>query len=228
MRRRSYLIVMVAGTLSGCASTGARTSECRSALPPDDRLLAEVVDSVRLQAGVRDLWSPPNGLVLARVHYDSVGALDGVTVLTESMPEAARSALDRLLTGAAKPNADPNETVHVFVGDPSGPAVRRVPRFAACAPVLLHRNQIELAVQAEAAALRLTRLLRVVVLVQVDTGGSAGEVRIDRSSGDARADAAAHAIMSGASFTPAAIEGIPVAVWISLPVTFQARDPRSG
>jgi TonB family protein len=206
--------------LSGCASTGTAVDACRSELARDPRSLGDVVDSVRLDAAIETLWPPASGLVLAEIVYDSTGARDTVTVLANTLSDGTRTRLENEVGSAAPQRWEPRERIRLVIGDADGPSLRRVARFQACAPVMLDREQLARAVQVQAGELQITRQHRVVLFVFVERDGSARESRIDQSSGDFRIDMAAQTVLATASFTPAAIEGIRVPVWVQFPVTF--------
>jgi protein TonB len=70
-------------------------------------------------------------------------------------------------------------------------------------------------------------MTRVDVLVFVRGDGRVGEVRVDKTSGNPAVDEAALRVLRDAAFAPGAIEGIPVALWTSFPVTFTP-TPRGG
>ena len=64
----------------------------------------------------------------------------------------------------------------------------------------------------------------VLVAVRVLESGSAGEVRLARSSGHKLLDAEALRLAQGARYTPAQRAGQPVDTWVQLPIRFELRD----
>jgi len=66
--------------------------------------------------------------------------------------------------------------------------------------------------------------VRLYALVWAD--GHVQEVRIDRSSSNSVADAAAVRVMESANFNPGQVEGIPAPIWVLFPVTFEPERQR--
>ena len=62
---------------------------------------------------------------------------------------------------------------------------------------------------------------QVLIRVFIDGAGLARDVRVDRSSGHARLDAAALAAVQRARFKPYTENGRPVAGWAFIPLDFQ-------
>ena len=223
MSRSALRAVLCAGLLgaTGCAvSSQVGTSSCRSELKQDGRPLEGAVDSVGLAHDVRAAWAEGTGLTLAIVAYDSVGALDTVEVVSAAADLRERRRIQGAVRHHASPRGEPAGRLHIVVGDASGPGPRRVGGFKSCAPTLLHRDWLAAQLRTEGELLRPVRRLTVRVMARVQTDGLVSEVRIRESSGDRGADEAAVRILNRATFQPGAVEGIPVEVWASLPITF--------
>jgi protein TonB len=63
---------------------------------------------------------------------------------------------------------------------------------------------------------------RVVLWVFVEEDGTPGTTRLQESSGYAKLDQAAQKIASRMHFSPAMLRDRPIAVWIAMPITFEA------
>ena len=206
--------------LAACATgSPGTTPSCSSPLVRDTVPLHGDIDSTSLVADVSAAWTPVDGLVLASVWYDSVGVLDTVQVLSTSLAEADRSRMRAAVNRNVPPRAEAEAVVRLVLGDRTGPTVRRVSAFKGCAPVLLHRDWLAVQLQTEGQVLRPWKRLTVMVMLRVREDGRVTEARVDESSGNPAADAAALRILTRATFTPAMIEGIPVEVWTRFPVS---------
>lgn len=206
---------------TACASSSrAGPSGCASDLSLHPRSLNDVMDSARLAADLVDAWPARSGLTLARVHYDSVGALDTVRVIGAGTPAWVSDRL-AVIVGRHVPQAsDPRDSIDLMLGDGSGPSPQRVRELRVCPPSLANTDYIRDLIAAEARRFPLeTRaVVRLYVLVLPD--GSVGEVRISQPSSNVAMDAVAVRIMYEARFEPARTEGIPVEIWASFPVRF--------
>jgi TonB family protein len=217
--------------MAGCASTGRPgPSSCTSDLRPHGRSLLEAIDSTTLQQAASAAWQPGYGLVLATLVYDSAGERERITVLADSLPQAHRARLEQLLTGNSRSQALSGLRVDLLLGDDTGPILRRVSRFASCAPTILQRQWLAQQIQMEARRLSVQRPLTVILMVHVQGDGTPGTINIDGSSGDPAFDQAAVGVMRRAAFTPGMIEGIPVVVWARFPISASpaARDTISS
>lgn len=210
---------LLAAALAGaCASPrGGGAPACRSDLGRHERSLGEVVDSAALQEDLAAEWSETR-LAVAYLRSDSAGGLGDVEVWGEGLTPESRSALEGTIASAVLPRFSFDEQVHLFLGDRSGPAVRRVERLRACAPRILNEGRLAEALRRESRDLGLDRPMTVVVYALVRTDGSVADVRIAESSGDPGVDVAAGRVIRAAVFSPGATEGIPVEVWTRLPV----------
>ena len=77
-----------------------------------------------------------------------------------------------------------------------------------------------------AAAIRQNQQGTVLLSVQVLPNGRIGEVRLDRSSGSSLLDAAALREAKRWRLKPGTHDGVPVAMWKQIPITFQLKDAR--
>jgi TonB family protein len=223
--RATLGVVAVVGSVVtwACASAGGRAAgSCTSELARDGRSLNEVVDSAPLSKVLPGFWDSSAGLTLAMVRRDSTGVVDTVAVISASASEPVRRHLESTLRMYATPHGEPKNVASIFLGDSAGPRPRRVHEFRMCGPVL-QRDQILKAMQDEAELLRSTlgpkATVSLMAFVQPD--GHVGEVRVARRSSNIEVDEAAVRVMKTAVFRPALLEGIPVPMWASVPVTFQ-------
>lgn len=219
---------------AACASSspppGPPGTVCRSFLPRDETPLTEALDSAAAAEALSQLWEASSGLTVARVPYDSLGALDTVAVYSEAMTEATQDRLATALTGYARPRGEPREMVYLFLGDGAGPGLRRVPALRQCRPELLNEERLQDLLVDEAMRLDDLGLLpnRAVPVLWMfaETDGLVARIEVNRSSGRVPIDDAAVRIMRNAVFTPALVEGIPLGVWVQIPVRFQVVGPR--
>ena len=204
-----------------CASAGVGSpSNCRSDSWRSGGPIAEVLDSASLTKQLHNGSTQWSGLVIATLAYDSLGALDDVSVQSRDAPEAVRRTLEEDLRSDARPRAKENSRVYLVLSDEGGVRPRRVDRFRACLPVIRDRSRLAALLEREAVALHVNRRVTVGVLAHVLEDGAVNETRVDRSSGDRAIDLGASRVLRQAMFVPAMVEGIPVAVWASFPINF--------
>ena len=223
-------IVLVSATAAACASAGGGSpSSCRSDSWRSGGPLAAVLDSGSLTARLQDGSTQWSGLMIATLAYDSLGALGDVSVQSRDAPEPVRKTLEEELRMDARPQAREDSRIYLVLSDESGIGPRRVERFRACLPTIRDRSRLGLLLEREAVALGVNRRVTVGVLAHLREDGTVDETRVDRSSGDGAIDEGATRVMRQATFVPAMVEGIPVAVWTSFPINFlPARSGRGG
>jgi hypothetical protein len=215
----SYMILA-----AGCATGGAsNASQCRSDLQASASTLREAIDSATAQERLDSMWPPGAGLTVARLGGEPDPDSDAIRIWSRSLTDAQADALENVLASTAVMPLWTSERAYLFIGDENGPALRRVDRLAQCAPRLLGRTRLTRRLEEEARGLRLDRRVVVRLMVFVETSGRSGVVRIDEGSGDFAIDQAAARVFDGVDFTPAQVEGIPVGVWASFPVTLTPR-----
>lgn len=221
---RSIATILACGSVWGCATTGGSSSStCTSALNPSVRSLNEILDSARVQSQVSRLWPSDAGLVVARVGGATAPVSSPVRVWSASSSDALESELAAVLEAASRISLDTEETAYLFMGDASGPALRRLDRLGQCAPSIPNERSVARRIAEEARDLNLQQRAVVRLFVFVERDGSVREVRVEETSGDATVDVAAASVFRNVRFTPARIEGMPVAVWARFPVTFSPR-----
>lgn len=204
-----------------CASSGSAggPDRCRSDLSPHRQSLSEVLDSAALQAGLTGLWTEDTGLVLASVQYDSLAAYDTTRVWSESLSEGSRSEIEAVVERLVPAEFGDGEPISLFLGDETGPAVRRVGRFAICPPSMKKQRDFLVRLSKKVYGLGLDRARLICTYVLVEPNGRAGDMRIHKSSGRRDTDVAVLEVLETAEFSPGTLEGMTVGVWISLPIT---------
>ncbi|MBI5271836.1 MAG: energy transducer TonB, partial [Burkholderiales bacterium] len=74
------------------------------------------------------------------------------------------------------------------------------------------------------ASRRLREQGEVLLRVEVGADGRASQVRVHRSSGSPRLDEAALVAVRAARFRPYAENGVPLAVWTTVPIAFELEN----
>lgn len=235
MTRRPFRVVLTlfVSSLAACASSAGRSPDaaCTSDLRPSGEPLADVLDSTALARELTSIWGSSAGLTLAIVAYDSVGALDSTRVVSVSATSVEKDRLGAAISRHVDPTAGPRERVRLVIGDETGLALRRVAEFQGCPPELRNLDIVVREMQREGERLTVQNRTRVQLLALVGDDGLVHEIRVDEGSSNLEVDAAATRVMRTAIFSPARMEGIPVGVWVTFPVTFRAGpggdDPNS-
>lgn len=75
-----------------------------------------------------------------------------------------------------------------------------------------------------ASSRRLGETGRVLVRVEIDSHGRAGQLRLLRSSGHSRLDESALAAVRAARFKPYTENGVPLSVWTTVPIVFELEN----
>lgn len=210
--------------LSPVSAPAQEAGDCgRSADPPlHEEGLGVLLDSAHVAATLAGAWERGWGYTIASVRFDSTGALGSVAASSRETPARALRKLEDELRAVLPQAWAPRRAVWLILGDAAGPSLRRVRAFKACAPsiqngdamnqVFLQELQKELPIPAGTAR----------VMGFVDERGRITQVRLERSSGDGRLDRAALTALRRGRFVPATMEGIPVPVWTSMPMTARA------
>jgi TonB family protein len=217
-----FAALMALLVLGACATSGSRgVAGCRSDLAFHQRSLNEVMDSASLQRELEERWTPVYGLVLATVRFDSLGAVRTASVLTASLPASSQGTLQSLLMASAVPEGPPGEVASLFIGDPSGPAVRRVRSFRACAPEMSGgrgaRAEIQRTMSGFCRQIGLRQGASAEVLGLVDPRGRVVDARISTSSGSIQFDMEAVRLLGTIPFVPRRVEDIPLETWVTVP-----------
>lgn len=129
--------------------------------------------------------------------------------------------------GAAAFTAPPPEPAPAAVPEPAAPPAPAAPA-AAPAPRLVPISAVSYLEPPQPVYPRASRRLReqgeVLLRVEVGADGRAGQVRVHRSSGSPRLDEAALVAVRAARFRPYAENGVPLAVWTTVPIAFELEN----
>jgi TonB family protein len=205
----------------------------------DDREppLSAVLDSAGLagDAAALNLELPRGVPPLFSIRFDSTGAVQTVRAMFDRIPPAYADPVVAAIRARLKPQPATGSMVYTYVRVTTGPRARvDRPRLHEHQPQLFNRGEVaqllSWAAERHAPRLRTTGLPSYTVQVRfrVLTDGSADAEGADvmRSSGDAGLDQEALAVIARMRFRPATVEGIPVRVWVQVPITFDAMGPR--
>lgn len=200
---------------------GVTAQACTSDLPPDSRSLAPIIDSAGLAAELAEVGLLLPGLTLASVTPDSMGA-PRIRVTSGELSEDAEARLEEVVLNHVQ-SFERIDTARLVLAENAVAAPRRVSRFASCQPRLLNGRQVisDVTDRLSSEDLRVRRTVGVRLFI--GPTGQVEEARIQQSSGLPAVDRAVIEGFRSASFTPAQVEGIPVPVWISLPITVGQR-----
>lgn len=138
-------------------------------------------------------------------------------------PNPALRGLESTLRDALSATWDEGRSAYLILGDEDGPGLMRAERFNGCAPSILNRgamNEVFLRALRKESPVPMGTAT---VTGLVDERGRITRARVTRSSGDGRLDRTAVTALRRGRFAPATVEGIPVAVWTSMPMTATAR-----
>ena len=227
-RRAAVPILMLVST-SACATGGARSSSaCSSDLTPSPSSVSAVLDSAAVASGLQAVLAARTDLVLATVTAARDDGPRSGQIFAEGLEDSDRTRIREILEASNRLEEGSDERVRLVLRDEAGIRVRRVDRFAQCAPRIRNRPTLQRRIAAEAAGLNIREQMVVRIFAFVGEDGVVGEVRIDESSGDPSVDLAAARVFRGVTFTPAVIEGITAPVWVAFPVTFTPRGSRQG
>jgi len=220
-RSVGVLMTLALVALYGCATGGRGLSEdCRSDLARNDSSVGETLDSAALQVELEELWTPTTGFVLASFNYDSLGVQDTVRIWSDSISESSRAHLELALLKGVNQTGTRASRVYLFIGDGSGPRLRRVERFLTCEPKMVEEPNLSEQIGWVGWSLGLVESRAVLLLAHVQADGGVKEVRVKEGSGHLAFDVEAAKLLRDARFKPGMIEGIRVPVWVSVPVKF--------
>ena len=224
-RLHALPVVVLTVVLTACASAprGASEESCVTGLPPDPRSLATLIDSTTVHGDLLKRLDASSGLTLAVIYTDSLGA-PTATVHSAALPRRAEESIEATLVSNLR-RFTRSDTLYAVLAEEGAVGPRRVSEFGRCAPALINVRDVqrELVRQARALSLRDVTVVRATMFVDED--GRVGETRIEESSGRFAIDQAAVEVWRMAEFRPARIEGIPVGVWVTLPITWDMRGP---
>jgi TonB family protein len=243
------LLMTASPVLAQANASACSTGEGSYAASPVP--LAELVDPRRAAEAVAGL-SHPSGdrrpSALLHLMYPPGGKDPVVTLLLRGGVRADSAALRNALADAVQPRETQDTArFHVVVGPGPTPELNVADALHECFPTVVNqqvfRRQITAAIgehQRRIARAREDseegwgpridprRLRSVHYRMRIDEDGAVESLRRDRSSGDNGLDRDLDRIMRGLRFVPASIGGLPIAVWVELPVGIEQSSPRPG
>jgi TonB family protein len=222
--RRMMLLPLLA---VGCASASqpgllGRTAPqgdqfCRVAWAPDPLPpAAAVVDSAGLIGALSGDGDLVSGFALISLAADSAGTWTRTEIIESTLIPNVEAKLAALVRQNLRP-VDGRRLMRLRL-DLSGGRRFELGATQSCSSAL--RNAAEIQNLLATAAADLSAEGVVVLHVQTSENGEPGKILVWRSSGVTALDAAAVRIAGRMAFYPALNDGIPVAVWTEIPVTF--------
>jgi TonB family protein len=212
--------------LAAAAPAKAQDAAPADAQPP----LSALLDSAGLVRAAAELGEIRPGAVppLFMLDIDSAGAVT-VRPMFRQMDTAYAGPVAEAIRARVKPQPPSPRRRSSYVRVATGHAARvDRPELHEDAPALLNRGDVARAVT-RAVSENLGRLqtagamaYRAQLKFRILTDGTtdASTATVVQSSGDAALDDAALAVVGRMRFRPGTIERIPVAVWVTLPITF--------
>lgn len=181
-------------------------------------LLESVVDEkavVEAALGIPGFEDAGNHYVVS-IALDSTGAVTGITSIASTFaPEREPELLDLLVPHVRARASEGTRRLRLGVFGGDEPAVVLGPAQS-CSPTLANRRTVGRMLTNLGTGRRGTAT----VWVFVEANGVPSNFRLEASSGDGSADAIAMTVAREMRFLPARIEGVPVSVWVALPVSF--------
>jgi hypothetical protein len=230
--------VVTIAALSGFAVTGAAQA---GAAPPEPPLSA-FLDSAGLVRAVAALplpALPPRALPLFWVSFDSTGAVKLVEPIFGTLPDSLADrrlppgyadAVVAAIRAHLKPQAPSRRPIYTHLRVVAGPEPRvDRPALRERQPWLRNRAGLSRSLSGvvqefarERGTLPQAAYQSVLKLRVLEDGmPDVPSVAVQRSTGDAELDRRIVALASMFRFAPAAIEEIPVKVWVTLPLSLQ-------
>lgn len=222
--RRAVVSAGLAAAFAACATSGSRPTDltCVSERTPHDASIAEAVDSTALAAALPEFWMGNAGLTLATLLYDSLGALDRVTVIAATRTGGDRDRMAEVVRRLSKAEGEPGGHFQLVLGDSRGPAPYRAHELKVCPPEILNRDFIARRLNEESRRLQPPINVQPLVSIEVQSDGSVSQVWLARRSGDSQVDRIALSVAREATWRPGTLEGMPFGpITIQFPVTFR-------
>ena len=153
-RRAAVPILMLVST-SACATGGARSSSaCSSDLTPSPSSVSAVLDSAAVASGLQAVLAARTDLVLATVTAARDDGPRSGQIFAEGLEDSDRTRIREILEASNRLEEGSDERVRLVLRDEAGIRVRRVDRFAQCAPRIRNRPTLQRRIAAEAAGLK--------------------------------------------------------------------------
>lgn len=219
--------------------TGLAAQEsCRSDLKPSGYPLSSQVDSAGFMNAINHSWLDGEQLAVLVPGYDSLGAPSRAPVHSYSHrglhPQS--HAIEAAFLRFQRPESEENEKARALVlSKGAGVEAYFLDSVETCIPKVKNMRALNQRVarafgpsgSAELRNMTRSGRLRASFLVHVDTDGSLTEIRVDRSSGNFAVDRVmSEAISDVAEVEPGYLEGIPVYLWVRIPISIQFRTRR--
>jgi TonB family protein len=242
MPRTLILLAAVLSVMVGCATTAERAS-----LPPgswrmESGQICEDLGSPERPAAVDEVADPgalrgilsehsffreaAGDTALISIQYDSTGALTRAWLHHPATTAEQEDRFEQLLKRHVAPSAAPRTQAWLLAVRTPGFVLAPIEAKFACEPWMRTENRRALARLLERSEnLDLLGNRRAVLRVFLDADGTVKRTRVTRSSGSIRADQRFAELLQTVRFEPALIDGVPVAVWIELPVAVAVREP---
>jgi len=169
--------------------------------------------------------------------FDSTGTASEVRPLFDRIPASYAGPVVAAIRASARPQAPFTRPYSVYVRVATGPNARvDIPRLVETQPALVNRDEVARSLN-RATAHHMRRLqsmprryvVDVKFRIQTDGTPDVASAAVLHSSGDPGLDKESLGVVARMRFRPATIEGVPVRVWVTIPMTFDipAERPRS-
>lgn len=237
LHRSSTRAALLAAAALAFAAPAARAQGGMIDLLTPPPPVSVLLDSAALVQDVARLalQPPPSGIPpVFSLDFDSTGAPQPVKAMHERMPAAYGDPVIAAITARLRPQPPSRRGIHTYVRVIAGPhAVVDRPKMLVSQPELVNRNQVSRllgrAADRHAAGLRLfprgTYFTMVHFPVRTDGTPVVEEATLMQPSGNPGLDQEALDVVGEMRFRPATVGGIPVRVWVTVPVTFQVPTP---
>ena len=183
-------------------------------------LLESVVDETAVVEAAQRIpgFEDAGNHYVVSIALDSTGAVSGITSIESTFaPEREPEFLDLVVPHVLPRPSEGTGRLRLGVFGGADLAVVLGPAHS-CEPMLANRRTVG-RILTNLGTGRRTRLGTATVSLYVQPNGVPTEFRLDESSGDGSLDAKAMAVAEEMRFLPARIEGVPMAVWVSLPLS---------
>lgn len=209
------------GLLLGAGESAAQTAdECVSATFRDGAVSAEQAFAPHVRGEVERAWPAAWGRGVASLSLSDSGGVE-VTVYVAEADAPGRAAVAAILERGLTVSPSATEPLRVLIHDGTEVVFRTVAEFTTCAPRFLDSRRAASDLRAVARRFRVGETTTIRVRLWIGEDGGVGDAMLDQGSGSLDLDAAVLELARNWRYAPARNEGIPVAVWLTYPVTLQ-------
>jgi hypothetical protein len=205
--------------------TLASGQRCYAEEPSERRaVLSDLVDLAALEAALADvplLARAAGDTTAFMVHYDSLGAPGEVRWFHPEASREEREFVAATIRRHLNPRAAPGSHASALLIRTAPVQVIAWNFSFSCAPFLQNRDEITRRLRAVAG--RAERLENAVMRFLIDGDGRILERSFTRTTLSPALDREIHEILGAARFLPALLEGHPIPVWLSFPVSLSTR-----